>query len=334
MNLKLVLTTLLILAFLRVCTAIPTTTTTPTTTAIPNEPVTSKDKKATSPAVEQTRSAEATVTAAEAEEENKCCEEKGNGNCNCHCYVPTQDCCYECPICEMEPYVPSIDEVLVNTLPNIPYDLAGALNRMNPELVSFVIKRHPNLDYLLLYTDSPTLEYIVRSTPKFEKYLSQLPPESIYDVLFKIPYPCYYLLSVDKLYAGVIAYKLPIMRSCFPPTPVTTTTTTTTTTMPPSTTPEPSMVPEEHFTKEEMEVMKAKVPSIRRLLVRASSMKLKELRGIIPDFTIIFNEFNDDFIKTLNSLNATEMSRKLLWTKFNKMSSGKPAVVLFASLFE
>ncbi|KAM3173545.1 hypothetical protein ACTXT7_012302 [Hymenolepis weldensis] len=320
MGLRFTFAFLLIIAFVGICVALPTV-------AKPDEAVTTVSPKTTSKATRKT-TREQTVITLEAEEEYE--EDDG---CGCGCGYEDPGCDCQCLGFQMEPIVPTIAEVIVQTLPTIPYDLAFTLNFMQPELVDFIIGRHANLDYLLLHTDTPTLEYIVSSTPEFARYLSRLPPESIYDVLFKMPYPCQYLLTIDKIYADAITFKLPMAGTCFPPT-TTSTTTTTTTTAAPTTTAEPNMVPEDHFSKEELDTMTAKVPNIRSLLMKANPKKLREVRELVPDFTIIFNELDDDIINVLNSFDLSKLSRKLIWNTLHNFSENRIEVELFSSLFE
>ncbi|VDO09412.1 unnamed protein product [Rodentolepis nana] len=184
MNLKLVLASLLFLAFLGVCIAIPTTTASNAT--ITKETGTTKAPEVVKQPTEQEQSTDASVTTTEADaddgdgdgdddeevlgeartpkraqvraQEGAQEQEQAGVNNHCDCAVPQPECCYECPNCYEAPDVPCEGEVIVRTLPNIPFDLAFSLAYMHPELVNFVIKRHAHLDYLLLYTDAPTLD--------------------------------------------------------------------------------------------------------------------------------------------------------------------------------
>ncbi|KAM7541873.1 hypothetical protein Aperf_G00000001434 [Anoplocephala perfoliata] len=240
---------------------------------------------------------------------------------------------------ERRPPGPTIAEVVVETLPNIPLDLADTLIHMQPELVNFVIESHLDLASLVAAVQTETLEYITVSAPNFAKHLSQMHPQAIYIILSKMPFPCQYIQSLEYDVAEAIVLKVPLFSQCgllrttTIRAPVTTTTTTTTT----QATPEAADV-ESMFTKNEVEKMMAKVPEIKKLLVKVNPQRLTCLRTVYPDFMDLFNQLSEKFITFLSGtflkhFNPKNMERKTLGEMFMVMAGEDVPMQMFAGLF-
>ncbi|KAM7532525.1 hypothetical protein Aperf_G00000105550 [Anoplocephala perfoliata] len=241
---------------------------------------------------------------------------------------------------ERRPPGPTIAEVVVETLPNIPFDLADTLIYMQPELVNFVIESHFDLASLVAAVQTETLEYITVSAPNFAKHLSKMHPQAIYFILSKMPFPCQYIQSLKYDVAEAIVLKVPLFRQCGLPRTTTTrapTTTTTTTTTTTQATPEAADV-ESMFTKNEVEKMMAKVPEIKKLLVKVNPQRLTGLRTVYPHFMDLFNQLSEKFITFLSGtflkhFNPKNMDRKILGEMFMVMAGEDVPMQMFAGLF-
>ncbi|KAM7542719.1 hypothetical protein Aperf_G00000001427 [Anoplocephala perfoliata] len=269
--------------------------------------------------------------------------------CSYHCNPSVDKKCKPCKDCpsrhrliylrERRPPGPTIAEVVVETLPNIPLDLADTLIHMQPELVNFVIESHRDLASLAAAVQTETLEYITVSAPNFAKHLSQMHPQAIYIILSKMPFPCQYIQSLEYDIAEAIVLKVPQLSRCglpmttTTPAPVTTTTTTTSTTQ---TTAEAANVVadvESMFTKKELDEMMAKVPEIKNLLAKVNLQKLTALRTVYPNFVDLFNQLSEEFITFLKNFNAKLMDSKTLGEVFTVMAGEDVPMQMFAGLF-
>ncbi|KAM7542886.1 hypothetical protein Aperf_G00000001443 [Anoplocephala perfoliata] len=221
---------------------------------------------------------------------------------------------------ERRPPGPTIADVVVETLPNIPLDLADTLIHMQPELVNFVIESHRDLASLVAAC-------------------TQLRKASVQDASSShLHHPledaCQYIQSLEYDVAEAIVLKVPLFSQCGLPrttttrAPVTTTTTTTTT----QATPEAADV-ESMFTKNEVEKMMAKVPEIKKLLVKVNPQRLTGLRTVYPDFMDLFNRLSEKFITFLKNFNAKLMDSKTLGEVFTVMAGEDVPMQMFAGLF-
>ncbi|VUZ46388.1 unnamed protein product [Hymenolepis diminuta] len=248
-----------------------------------------------------------------------------------------QDCCcdcdfsvtYYCRLCaECCCAAPTIAEILVRTMPDIPIDLADALIFMQPNIVRHIIESHYDLASLVICAHSDTLAYIITSTPDFSKYLSGMSPYAIYTILHKIPFPCEYLQSIERISAETIAHKVPMFDECLPEISMTTTA--------PTETEITSVSPidiDSLFEEEELEQMTAKLPNIKKYLGKVDPDALISLLNSYPDFMTFFNNLDQNFIEFLNMLNPDELVSTDLHGIFLEIAGDDTAIQTFGNLF-